>query len=203
LHDQTADGERALALSKPEMEDMARDFREELGLLEAAPLDALNISISGVDVFVPKEVKGLNKNCLDYLTGSGASEWSAMSVPLDVQHDSWAVLRNDTHTTERQRVTYLEECWHILLGHKLTRIAKVADSYGRTFESSEEHDAYFLASACLLPEQAIRKQISNGKTAEEISQRFGTSRELVEYRIKRLGLWRIYKNKGIILKTPD
>jgi hypothetical protein len=44
-------------------------------------------------------------------------EWSAMSVPLDAE-DSWAVLLNDCHARERQKVTLLEEFWHIFLGHK-------------------------------------------------------------------------------------
>lgn len=200
--DSNPDDQRPLALAKPEMEDMAREFREDLGLTDAEPLDALNVAVAGVAVFVPNEIKNLEKKCLRYLTGDGAAEWSAMSVPLDWQNENWAVLRNDAHTVERQRVTYLEECWHILLGHKLTRIAKIADSYGRTFESSEEHDAFYLASACLLPENSVREQVYGGQTAEEISRIFGTSRELVEYRIKRLGLWRAYKNKGISLNVP-
>tara|TARA_R100000322_G_scaffold114917_1_gene73849 strand:- start:1014 stop:1388 length:375 start_codon:yes stop_codon:yes gene_type:complete len=122
-----------------------------------------------------------------------------MSVPLDITEDRWAILRNDSHTPERQKVTYLEECWHILLGHKLTRIAKVADAFGRTYDSTEEHDAFYLASATMLPEVEVRSQVTAGKSAAEIAAWFGTSPELVEYRIKRLGLWRIYKNKGVEL----
>ena len=54
-----------------------------------------------------------------------------MSVPLNHSEDTWAVLLNDCHTIERQRVTLMEEYWHILLGHKLTKIARVADGYGQ------------------------------------------------------------------------
>ena len=102
---------------------------------------------------------------------------------------------------ERQRVTYLEECWHILLGHRLTRIAKIADAYGRTYDSSEEHDAFYLASATLLPEAAIRTAVESGESASQIANRFGASIELVEYRIKRLGLWRSYKDKTVSLNS--
>ncbi len=135
------------------------------------------------------------------LRTDACEEWSAMSVPLDDAHDEWAVLLNDCHTLERQRVTVLEEFWHILLGHKLTKVARVAESYGRTYDKAEEHDAYYLASATLLPRQAIIEMVSEKLAAEQIAAKYGTSRELVEYRIKRLGLWRDYIGKRIALAS--
>ncbi|MDF0497225.1 ImmA/IrrE family metallo-endopeptidase [Bradyrhizobium yuanmingense] len=124
-----------------------------------------------------------------------------MSVPLDPDHENWAVLLNDTHTVERQRVTLLEEFWHILLGHKLTKIARIADAYGRTYDKSEEHDAYYLASATLLPRAAIVAAVNKKRSSEQIAYAFGTSSELVDYRIKRLGLWREHVGKQIRLSS--
>lgn len=187
----------SIPLSKVEMEDMAQQFRRNLGLEDIAKIDALGVKVEGVTVFVPSEVDGLDKKCLTHLRESGLSEWSAMSVPLDLTNETWAILRNDKHSIERQRVTYLEECWHILLGHKLTKIAKIADAYGRTYDSNEEHDAYYLASASLLPAGAMSAAVANRDTAAAIAERFDTSQELVEYRIKRLGLWLTYKAKEV------
>ena len=160
------------ALSKPEMEAMAQGVRKDLGVQKNDPLDALSIKIDGVDVYVPEKVPGISKACLSYLNTHGCDDWSAMSVPLDEANDRWAILRNDKHTVERQRVTFLEECWHILLGHKLTKIAKIADSYGRTYDSNEEHDAFYLASATLLPEDAVKKSVREKKSAEQIAKYF-------------------------------
>ncbi|MPR09251.1 ImmA/IrrE family metallo-endopeptidase [Microvirga tunisiensis] len=61
---------------------------------------------------------------------------------------------------ERDAVTVLEEYWHILLGHKLPKISKVAEAFGRTYDATEEHDAYYLASASLLPKAAIVEAVS-------------------------------------------
>jgi Zn-dependent peptidase ImmA (M78 family) len=122
-----------------------------------------------------------------------------MSVPLDPEDENWAVLLNDSHTVERQRVTVLEELWHILLGHKLTKIARVAEAYGRTYDKTEEHDAYYLASATLLPKAAMIDAVSKNRSSEQIARVFGTSSELVDYRIKRLGLWREHVGKQIRL----
>ena len=191
----------SIALSKTEMEEMAQQLRKDLGVAPDDGIESLDIKIAGVEVFLVSKIEGLRPDCSDFLLGEGAQEWSAMSVPLDFAEDTWAILRNDTHTLERQRVTYLEECWHILLGHRLTRIAKIADAYGRTYESSEEHDAFYLAAATLLPEAAVRTAIEGGDDATKIGKRFGASVELVEYRIKRLGLWRTYKDKTVSLEN--
>lgn len=189
----------ALSLSKPEMEEMASNLRKELGVSMVQPLDALELRIEGVEITIPNEVVGISVNCLRHLTENGVEDWSAMSVPLDLDKVRWTILINNCHSTERQRVTYLEECWHILLGHKLTKIAKIGTAFGRTYESSEEHDAFYLAAATLLPDKAIHDAVEQGDSAEKIAVKFGTSPELVQYRIKRIGLWRVYKSINIRL----
>lgn len=44
---------------------------------------------------------------------------------------------------------------------------------------------------------AIKALVKSGKSASEIAERFGTSSELAEYRIKRLGLWQNYQNRSV------
>lgn len=189
----------SVARSKSEMDEMANGIRAELGISLSEPLEPLVLKIAGVDVLVPSQITSLPEDCSNHLTGTGSDEWSAMSVPLNADNTKWTILRNNDHNIERQRVTYLEECWHILLGHKLTKISKIADAYGRTYDNSEEHDAYYLASACLLPAASVTSLVQEGKSADDIGAHFGTSPELVEYRIKRLGLWRVYKGLALQL----
>ncbi len=122
-----------------------------------------------------------------------------MSVPVDEDGDRWVIVRNERHPAVRQRVSILEEYWHILLGHRLTKIAKIAGAYGRTFDENEEHDAFYLAAATLLPEGVISEAIKERKDVALVAGEYGTSPELVEYRIKRLGLWRQYKGKSVRL----
>jgi len=189
-------------LSKEQLEAIASSFRADLEIGESDPLDSLQISVEGIEV-----VKLTASDCLDArmkrkLRDDACWEWSAMSVPLDRDMERWAVLLNDCHTVERQRVTLLEEYWHILMGHKLTKVARVAETYGRTYDKAEEHDAYYLASATLLPKDVVQDAVSKGVPPADLANRFGTSTELVEYRIKRLGLWREYVGKKVIL-TKD
>ncbi|MHC2435915.1 helix-turn-helix domain-containing protein [Bradyrhizobium sp. USDA 4451] len=189
----------SVSLSKEELEQAAEKFRTDLGLSQNEPIDSLRIEVDGVQVVPVGKTNCLDAHTVSHLRGTAGGEWSAMTVPLDAENETWVVLLNDSHTIERQRVTLLEEYWHILLGHKLTKIARVAESYGRTYDKAEEHDAYYLASAVLLPRTAVIEAVSKKRSSNDIAQLFGTSNELVEYRIKRLGLWREHVGKQIKL----
>ena len=154
-----------VSVSKEELERTAEQFRKDLGLSDDQALDPLKLNVkgAGVEVIRLTETDCIEPATVRRLRTESLGEWSAMSVPLDELQDQWAVLLNDCHTVERQRVTLLEEIWHILLGHKLVKIAKVADAYGRTYDSAEEHDAYYLASATLLPRAPITKAVERRK----------------------------------------
>lgn len=189
----------AVSLSKDELERAAEKFREDLGLEDHQALDSLLLDVEGVQIERLRQTECIDAATVKKLGTEACDEWSAMSVPLDGSHEHWAVLLNDCHSLERQRVTLLEEVWHILLGHKLTKIAKVAEAYGRTYDSAEEHDAYYLASATLLPRNAVISAVSEHRSSLEIANQFGTSPELVDYRVKRLGLWRDHVGKRVAL----
>jgi hypothetical protein len=188
-----------VSISKEELERAAEKFRADVGLSGDEPLDSLRLDVEGVQVIPVGHTKYLDARTVSQLQGDAAGEWSAMSVPLDRDSENWAVLLNDGHSVERQRVTVLEEFWHILLGHKLTKIARVTDAYGRTYDKAEEHDAYYLAAATLLPKIAIIDSVGKNLSSEQIAEAFGTSSDLVDYRIKRLGLWREHVGKQIKL----
>lgn len=189
-------------LSKDQLESIAERFRGDLKLNAEDPLDSLLVNVEGVRVVKLTDSQNFDARTMRKLRHEACQEWSAMSVPLNRALTSWVVLLNDCHTPERQRVTLLEEYWHILMGHKLTKVAKVSEAYGRTYDRTEEHDAFYLASASLLPREAVQSAVSNGNSADDIAKRFGTSPELVEYRIKRLGLWRDHIGKKVALAKP-
>jgi len=194
---------KPLALTKSEMEKMSLRVRADLNLEYNEKLNALNLRLEGVKVCNLAQLDISNSNMLKRLTETHSHEWSAMSVPLDIVNDKWAILLNNSHSEERQKVTYLEECWHIMLGHKLTKIARIGSAYGRTYENTEEHDAYYLAAATLLPEKGVAEMVESQQSSIVIGEYFGTSPALVEYRIKRMGLWRLYKGIQIGFEATD
>jgi Zn-dependent peptidase ImmA (M78 family)/DNA-binding XRE family transcriptional regulator len=196
-----ADAEPHAETPKDQLEGIAERFRADLGLKDGQPLDSLRIRVEGIYVAGLTQTGCLDARTMRRLRDEACSEWSAMSVPLNADAGKWVVLLNDCHTLERQRVTLLEEYWHILMGHRLTKVARVAEAYGRTYDRTEEHDAYYLASASLLPKGAVQKAVRQGQSSRQIAARFGTSAELVDYRIKRLGLWREHLGRAVVLTT--
>lgn len=189
----------SVSMSKEDLEQSAEKFRRDLELTPSEPLDPFDLIVDSVTLETVTNSSCIDKATRKYLMSSACREWSAMSVPLDSAQENWVVFLNDCHAIERQRVTLLEEYWHILSGHKLTKIAKISGGFGRTYDSAEEHDAYYMASATLLPREAIVNAVGEGKSSAEIAAEFGTSTELVDYRIKRLGLWREHAGKKVSL----
>lgn len=188
-----------MALAKAEMEAMAENFRSDLKLGSADALDPFKLSVEGVKLVPISKVSDFDRKTLKQLTEESASRWSAMSVPLDGKQEFWAVVYNDLHDIERQRVSVLEEIWHILQDHKLTKIVKLGNHHSRTFEAEEEHDAYYLAAASLAPADAIKVLVQTKQSTENTAQLYGVSKELIEYRIKRLGYWYQYKARKVEL----
>lgn len=192
--------EHSIALSKDEMEQMAQSFRHELGLSEYDPLNPFQIRVAGIEVIGLSDVPNIDSKLKDLLQPLGKQQWDAMSIPLEEETGKWIVIWNNKQKGGRQNVSLLEEFWHILQGHRLTRINKIANIYGRTFSEIEEHDAYYLASATLLPAKIIMDVVSKNESILEISEKYGVTKDLIEYRIKRLGLWRKYKGMEISLQ---
>ncbi len=188
-----------MALSFQDLESMANEARSQMGALdENAPVDPLKIQIEGITVITLEDIKGIKSSVTTYLLDKASTEWSAMSIPLDPQFETWAIVRNHKHDIERQRVSLLEEFWHIMQGHSLVRIVKVGNNHGRTYDPQEEDEAYYLASATLLPKGAIEKFVNaKNRDLDKFAMKYGVSTQLVEFRIKRLGLWYRYKPKKI------
>jgi transcriptional regulator with XRE-family HTH domain len=196
------DAELVISLTKDEMEGMAEKLRKDLGLRDTDPLEPFRLKIEGVELISLADIQEIDQQIKHYLLNSSKQAWSAMSVPLEEKTDRWSIVWNTSQSRRRQRVSLLEEIWHILLGHRLTRITKVADVFGRTFAEAEEHDAYYLASATLLPAKVIKTLVEKRQAIADIARIYGTTQELVEYRVKRLGLWRQYKGLKVEL-TPE
>lgn len=188
-----------MSFSFIERENMAQDVRKQMGAKTTSDsVDPLKIQIEGVQVITISDLKNVSQKISKHLLDEATSEWSAMSVPLDAKYEKWVIVRNHKHDIERQRVSLLEEFWHIMLGHSLVRIINIGNHHGRTYHPEEEEEAYYLASATLLPKDAVEKFVDNSKrNLDDFAKKYGVSTDLIEYRIKRLGLWYRYKPKKI------
>lgn len=105
------------------------------------------------------------------------------------------ILMNCGKPRRRQMATLMEELAHLLLDHKPCRIALDPELgiIKRSFDRDQEHEAYDLGSALLLPKERIQRDVKElGLLAGEIADEHGCSDQLVLYRIRRLRLWNRY-----------
>jgi Zn-dependent peptidase ImmA (M78 family) len=104
------------------------------------------------------------------------------------------IVMNPMRPRARQTATLMEELSHHLLGHRPSAIW--ADPQTgiprRDYDRAQEHEAYDLGAALLLPKERIQADIGGLRFAPDIARDHGCSVEYVEYRIKRLRLWNRY-----------
>jgi hypothetical protein len=96
----------------------------------------------------------------------------------------------------RQTATLAEELAHLILGHKPSQLVLVPELgiRKRTFDPSQEHEAYDYGAAMVLPKERIQRDVKELQLrATDIADTHSCSRELVEYRIRRMALWKRYQ----------
>lgn len=145
------------------------------------------------------EVTALSEESRRVLLDDTTRGWSGgASRPLP--DGSRLVFLNPNHSRERQAATLMEEVAHVVLGHSPSRIhgEEIQEGRGvrfRDFNEAQEEVAYAVGAAALLPYFSLRLAAEAGLSSEAIAQRFGISKELVDYRLKVCRLWAVYRAK--------
>jgi hypothetical protein len=118
--------------------------------------------------------------------------WSGMGAPL--ADGRLFVLLHPFQTPERAAITIMEEASHVHYGHRPERLTlQPTGMERREYDKCIEEEAYWTAAAALLPSVAVARAVWRRRPANEVAQFYGTSIELVEFRIKTLGLWSEYR----------
>jgi Zn-dependent peptidase ImmA (M78 family) len=143
-------------------------------------------------------IDGLSDEAREHLLGPASAAWSGGACSVPLPDGRRVVILNPTHGAMRTNATLMEEVSHVFLGHKASRLKVVAqDQSGRTlsrdYRKADEEAAYAIGAAALVPFEALRRALHEGRTSGEIARRFRVSRELVEYRLKVTRLWPIYR----------
>lgn len=166
----------------------AAELRSMAGLGETEPLDPRD-RCNQLRVVIASEesLAELPEVSRSQLLQLGVKQWSGMASPLP--DGRLFVLLNPQQTAERATVTIMEEVAHAHYEH----IPVSFDDEGmRVYNQDQEFEAYQTAAAALLPMRVVSRSVWSGQRAEQIARRYGVSVELVEMRIKMLGLWEQY-----------
>jgi hypothetical protein len=122
--------------------------------------------------------------------GPARHRWSAVTIPIP--GNGFVIIMNDTHARTRQNATLMEEYFHIVLGHKPSRIKQcpLTGLMKREFNKKMENEAYWSAAAALVPFTALRDMVDAGLSVGQIAGHFEVSDALVEFRLKVTKQWR-------------
>ena len=105
------------------------------------------------------------------------------------------ILLNCGRPVRRRTATLMEELAHLLLKHKPTRI-ELDPRLGilrRSYDREQEHEAYDMGAALLLPKQRIQRDVKDEQLSlDQIAEAHSCSEELVAFRVRRLRLWNRY-----------
>jgi len=102
------------------------------------------------------------------------------------------IVLNPAMPGTRQRPTLMEELSHPYCHTRLARSPSTrrGNSCERTYDRSQEDEAYDLGAAVLL---RIQQDVTAKRTADEIAAEHSCSDDIVIYRIKRMRLWQRYE----------
>ena len=192
---------------RKQFELRALGLRDFAGVIGEQPLDPFTLAeFARLLVVDFDSIEGLSPESRTHLLGDAADQWSggACSRPLP---NGWKlVILNPAHGRQRNRATLMEEVAHVFLGHQPNRLAIIStnptvregaaakQTVARDYNHDDEEAAYAVGAAALVPYEALRRFVRQGRQATEIARHFHVSRQLVEYRIKVTHLWKEYKH---------
>jgi len=197
---------------RKQFELCALGLRDFAGVAAEQPLDPFALAQFAKLLVVDFDsIEGLSSESRTHLLGDAANEWSggACSRPLP---NGWRlVILNPAHGKQRNRATLMEEVAHVFLGHQPNRLAVISrnptvregaapnQTLARDYNHDDEEAAYAVGAAALVPYEALRRFVTQGRRASDIARHFRVSRQLVEYRIKVTHLWKEYKGASTSL----
>lgn len=175
-------------LIKKKREADAVDIRTLVQPSFEKPLNPFELAASlGIDAITPYEIDNTDQNCISNLCNHYSREWDAFTLAA-FEICKIIIVYNPEKAPKRINATIMEEISHILLGHEPTQIAEQNGAFFRDYNSAQEEEAKYVGWAALLPRESLKWAISKKLTLEEISDHFGASQKMIEYRLNRTNL---------------
>lgn len=138
-------------------------------------------SVFDIPVLHPEDVLGSAHPSVEALRDIGPA-WSGAC--FEFPGCLYVVILNPLHARTRGNVTLAEELSHIWLGHEPSRVRFLDGGRIplRTYDASQEKQAYAVGAAALVPARALGSLATRGATDGEIAAHFGVSLDVVRYR---------------------
>jgi hypothetical protein len=169
------------------IEGKAHGLRSACGVSTFGRLDPFELArILNVELFMPADVHALDPDTLNQLTVLDADAWSAGL--LHGPDGRKLIVLNPAHSPNRQRASLMEELAHLSLNHKPARLVSYDGVIVRTWNKTQETEAYWVGAAALLPRRVMKGALTLGLNAAAIADEHLVSVDLVHFREKVLGI---------------
>ena len=87
----------------------------------------------------------------------------------------------------------MEEIAHVHLRHVPTGLVRSSDGLRmRDYDKAQEEEAFGVGAAALLPWEAFFRAINSGTTINQLAERYELSTQLITYRVKITGAYKLY-----------
>jgi hypothetical protein len=91
----------------------------------------------------------------------------------------------------------MEEIVHTHLKHVPCKVMVVGDGLNfRDYDPGREKEAYGIGAAALLPWSTFFAAVNAGRRIEEMAEEYQVTTQLIEYRIKITGAYRLYRSRS-------
>ena len=169
------------------VEGKAEGLRSSCGVSTFGCLDPFELArVLNVELFMPADIYALDRDALHQLTVIDAGAWSAGM--LHGPHGRKLIILNPTHNPKRQRASLMEELAHLSLNHQPSRLMSYDGVIVRTWNKTQETQAYWVGAAALLPRRVMRGAVTLGLDATAVADEHMVSHDLVHFREKVLGI---------------
>ena len=167
-------------------EQLAEETRRDMGL---KPIDRLDAEVlathAGAKVRSADELTSLSK--LKKLEALQPGAFSACTFQVSRRP---IIVYSPLASAARTQSDIAHEVAHLLLGHELQTVLELDGVSFFTCDPDEEQEANWLAGCLLLPRKLLLQAAHRGLSPADISQQYGVSRPMAEFRLRATGVFR-------------
>lgn len=171
-------------------ENAALNYRRDFNLPKFARLDPRQLAArTGVTIWTPYEIEGLDPKVLHQLLEVDSSSWSAVTLTLG---GSSAIIINSSHQLGRQNSSLAHELSHLILRHEPARAFVTPDGMMvmNHYNPTHEEEANVLSATLLVPREGLVHLQARGYTDSDMATHFAVSLELLQWRKHATGVAR-------------
>lgn len=175
-------------------EGPAQALRRLVGVSPGEQIDpwmlAPKVTLTVVDLFKLPIISGTESQCL---LQKFAKNWSGGVYPQELPDGTRVCILNPSHSRRRNKITLMEEIVHSYLNHKPTTVTLAESGVKvRDFNKLQEQEAYGIGAAVLIPWSSLFSLLNRGQTVAQLADHYDVTTDLVWYRIKITGAFRLY-----------